>query len=199
MPLVRPARDQAHIEGFEEVTALITQGDYEKALGRLLEIRRGADNPSVAGPLDAKIAELRKTIAHNQFVGKFNAAAEHFNHQRWDEAIAILAEMLPLAPERRAAEEKAGDLLAQARKYRGEYARIAVHNRFVAVLNEATALYNAKKPKEAADLVERQLAVLVDPEDVKLAKSFIDQCRRPTSAAAAERNGRPARHGTSFC
>lgn len=175
-PIVMPGDSMGT---YESATELIARGEYEKALDQLQKVRQEADNPSVAGALDAKIAELKKTIAHNQFVAKFNAAAEHFNHQRWDETIETLeALLLNLGDEEH--KKKAGDLLSQAQRRKAEYAKVATHNQFVAVLNEATALYNAKKPKEAADLVERQLAVLTDPADLELARKFIDHCRKTT-------------------
>lgn len=172
-------------DALTNATGLINQGEYEKALGMLLQLRQGADNPSVAGPLDAKIAELRQTIAHNLFVAGYNAAAEHFNHQRWDDTIAALEGLLPTAADEQQ-RKKADDLLGQARQMKAEYAKVAAHNDFIALLGKATALYNQRRFQEAAALVAGRLEEgLADPEDLRLAKAFLDQCQK----AAAQRRG----------
>ncbi len=143
------------------------------------QVRQGADNPSIAGALDAKIAELRKTVGHNRYVAKFNVAADISttsagrNHRHPRSAAAH-------PPTRSSTWKKARRPAGVGPRQKAQFAAAAIHNQFVAVLQEATVLFKAKKLAEAASLVERQLAVLTDPEDVKLAHAFIDECRKPT-------------------
>lgn len=160
----------------EKANEAMGRKDYTAALALLEEARKEATDPAFGASLDTKITELRHFIAQNNFARGYGAAAEHYNASRWPEAIAALEALLPTLTEAEH-KKKTSDLLAKAKTNRDAGEAAALHNQFVAAYNKASELYNQKKLKECATLLDKQLAMKISAEDKKVAQKFLELCR----------------------
>ena len=162
---------------FAEANRLMAEKKFEAALALLETLRSEGDNPSLAESLDPKIAELRRVVRHNAFVLRHAEAVEHYNAQRYDEAIALLEAMLPTLED---AEDrgKTEALLVKAKDIEAARQKVAIHNEFAAVYREAVELYNARKLQEAITKLEAIKPTLLEPADIALADTFLERCRK---------------------
>jgi tetratricopeptide (TPR) repeat protein len=162
----------------EQANQAMERKDYPAALALLEEARKEATDPAFGASLDTKIAELRHFIAQNNFARGYGAAAEHYNASRWNEAITALEALLPTLTEAEH-KKKTSDLLAKAKANKDAGEAAALHNQFVTAYNKASDLYNQKKLKECAALLDKQLAMPLTAEDKKVAQKFLELCRPP--------------------
>jgi tetratricopeptide (TPR) repeat protein len=160
----------------EQANEAMQKKDYPAALALLEEARKEATDPAFGASLDTKIGELRHFIAQNNFAKGYGAAAEHYNASRWNEAISALEALLPTLTEAEH-KKKTADLLAKAKANKENVEQAAMHNQFVAAYNKASELYNQKKLKECAALLDKQLAMNITAEDKKVAQKFLELCR----------------------
>jgi tetratricopeptide (TPR) repeat protein len=107
--LPEPSPTAAEIEHYNR---LISSRDFDTALAFLEEMRSRVGTAERRW-LEDRIREIRVTITYNRFVDEYNAAVDLYNQKRFDEAIAILEDLLETLPEGNEA-ESARELLADA-------------------------------------------------------------------------------------
>jgi tetratricopeptide (TPR) repeat protein len=110
----RGARIDLTVDDVDRFNTLVSARDWPGALAHLRSLQSGLEGESRQW-VDAKIDEIEAVIGYNQFVEQYNLAVDLFNEERFDEAAALLEELLPSVQDD-AQKQRARELLEDTRK-----------------------------------------------------------------------------------
>ena len=132
--------------------------------GLIIAYVRSGQKGRAAGMIESDFTSSLRPVAWDTWIDEMSQQANRFlSEQKGEEALAILQEIIRRAPADRT--RKAAAQLAGVRA-------IVEHNRFIRRYNEAGALLQAQKLKEAHVILQELAATAPNPEDAEKAQKL---------------------------